>query len=151
MSTEINSSNAVSKAFLAAYIVTGSSSCSELIVQSAIEHLSPRDSYFRALIIESFRLGVELSRRPELNFDRSGPAVELPSELAGVLQLPSPMRNVFVARALLGLSVHECIPLLKLDEKAISRALIEAAQRLSEWNEEWPGLTPIYLTASLAC
>ena len=107
--------------FNAALLLTGTATAAERAVLQAISSLSPAALTSGTLLHRTIALSIEHSRHDETKRGELGIApLNLPLELKAVLHLKSKLRQCFVLRMLLGLSVRDCVSLLQLSEDEVA-------------------------------
>jgi hypothetical protein len=118
---------AVEKACLGVFLLTGDVELAEIAVTACIGDLS------EALFLPAARLALQLQRNgwEQAAGNRSLTTGALPTELDCVLQLPSDLRHCFVLRLLSGVSLPVCADILQMEREYISASTGMAASELA--------------------
>jgi len=113
---------ALDKALLTAYLLTGSMERAEAAVVEGIGLWDPHDRS-EALFQTVVHAAVERQGKDTADWP-------LPVELQSVLGLPPELRRCFVLRILMGLPRQACGRLLRLDARAVNQHTCSALKRL---------------------
>ena len=120
---------AVQRMFLAAFLLTGSAAGAEYVVQESISNADGAnvscEAAFQAMLLAA------VATRPARFQQQETELLSLPAELRGVLLLPPELRQSFVLRLLLGLSVSQCSKMLSLDARQVESNAVSAALALA--------------------
>ncbi len=120
---------AVHRMFLTALLLTGSTAGAEYAVQEGVTNADSAalscDAVFDAVVLSA------IATRPAGLPQREIELRHLPAELHGVLLLPPELRQLYVLRLLLGLSVSQCSQLLSLDFREVEPNTVSAVVALA--------------------
>jgi len=132
MATDLALSEAVSKAFVTAFLLSGDGERAETAVSKSIARMSLEDSSGEELIYEA----IEVAVKPQ-DYAASTPkewepaASRLPLELRRVLCLAPYVRKCFVLRVLVGLPSEACAALLNSNAEHVDRGARDAMLQLA--------------------
>jgi hypothetical protein len=116
---------AISKAFRAAQLLSGSEEQAEIAVLQALDAWDPEDDDPETLFQLALKAAIQ---NPALPSPMLGSA--LPVELQAVLKLPTQLRRCFVLRTLVGRSRDACAGLVNLRPQQVDDYNCAALQRL---------------------
>jgi hypothetical protein len=118
----------MTRAFLAAHLLTASAEQAENAVADAINSWDSADE--DALFSEVLAVAIKDHARPWSASRASWSESFLPAELRPVLDLPPDLRRCFVLRILVGLPEEYCAGLLRLSSRLVDEYTCEALKRL---------------------
>ena len=121
----------VRRAFLMAYLLTGSSRQAECAALEAIDSWNPEQGaevLFHNALAAAARTQIKQASSTSNEPDVAG--LYLPAELQAVLKLAPRIRRCFVLRILVGLSPRVCAHLLKVHSRRVDRDTCAALHSL---------------------
>lgn len=131
-----DSQAAFERAFLIAFLLTGSVKDAERVVCESISRQCLQEMSLSNLVAEAARYAVYSTQESQASEGRMQYRVTLPEELIRVADLPLKLRHCFVLRFLLGMSSSECTYLLKITTKHLEDHVCEAAQLIARTPRE---------------
>ena len=126
-------SQALSRVFTTAILLTGSVEQAEAAVLDGIDTWDPGETLGEGLLLEvmaaAIAPSVEAGQQPK---DRECASAMLPSELRPVLGLPLDLRKCFVLRVLMSTPRESCVRLLELNSNELDQNTCLAAEALAQ-------------------
>lgn len=127
-SDENGPSEMLKMAFVTAYLLTGNVEASQAAIEDAIQEWEPSLGEMELL---RHTAAIALTHRSERPDDFA-----VPARLRYVIDLPTPMRQCFILRCLLGLTTSATGRLLLISKGDVDRQMVAAMQSLADRSRE---------------